>query len=226
MEEADGRFEESVEVMTKAFTSRQRFSHRGKFWQFDDIVVEPPPSQKPHPPLWVAAGSEPSIRRAARRGFNLILDQYASPRVLGERIAIYRSELKAQGKSFVPTQVAVARQCYVAKDKAEAESALKRAAEYTKRTVDVSRLPSGASGSHVLSYANTPGATEANALYDTPEQICAQLDAHREAGVEYILLTMHGGKDQLRRFARDIMPMFTKSRTLQSAEASDANAPV
>jgi hypothetical protein len=37
---------------------------------------------------------------------------------------------------------------------------------------------------------------------------------------------MHGGKDQLRRFARDIMPMFTKPRALQSAEASDANAPV
>src|ERR1700694_2888651 len=31
MEEAEGRFEESVEVMTKAFTSRARFSHRGKF---------------------------------------------------------------------------------------------------------------------------------------------------------------------------------------------------
>jgi alkanesulfonate monooxygenase SsuD/methylene tetrahydromethanopterin reductase-like flavin-dependent oxidoreductase (luciferase family) len=226
MEEADGRFEESVEVMTKAFTSRRRFSHHGKFWQFDDIVVEPPPSQKPHPPLWVAAGSEPSIRRAARRGFNLILDQYASPQQLGERIAIYRSELKAQGKGFVPTQVAVARQCYVAKDKAEAEAALKRAAEYTRRTVDVSRLPSGAAGSHVLSYANTPGATEANALYDTPEQICAQLEAHREAGVEYILLTMHGGTEQLRRFARDIMPLFTKPRTPQSAEASDASAPV
>ena len=44
MEEAEPRFEESVEVMTKAFTSRERFSHHGKFWQFDKIVVEPPPS--------------------------------------------------------------------------------------------------------------------------------------------------------------------------------------
>src|SRR5712671_5190630 len=41
-EQAEPRFEESVEVMTKAFVSRERFSHRGKFWQFDDIVVEPP----------------------------------------------------------------------------------------------------------------------------------------------------------------------------------------
>ena len=94
-EEAEPRFEESVEVMTKAFTSRQRFSHRGKFWQFDDIVVEPPPSQQPHPPFWVAAGSEASIRRAAQRGFNLILDQYASPEVIGQRIALYRAERQA-----------------------------------------------------------------------------------------------------------------------------------
>jgi alkanesulfonate monooxygenase SsuD/methylene tetrahydromethanopterin reductase-like flavin-dependent oxidoreductase (luciferase family) len=47
--EAEPRFEESVDVMTKAFVSRTRFSHRGKFWQFEDIVVEPPPAQKPHP---------------------------------------------------------------------------------------------------------------------------------------------------------------------------------
>src|SRR4029450_9437610 len=36
LEEAEPRFEESVEVMTKAFTSRARFSNRGKFWQFED----------------------------------------------------------------------------------------------------------------------------------------------------------------------------------------------
>jgi len=222
MDEADGRFEESIEVMTKAFTSRSRFSHRGKFWQFDDIVIEPPPSQTPHPPFWVAAGSEPSIRRVARRGFNLILDQYASPEQLRQRIAIYRSELQAQSKEFHPMRVAVARQCYVAHDKAEAAAALKRAAEYTQRTVDVSRLPGGTAGSHVLSYANTPGATEANALYDTPAEICAKLEAHRDAGVEYILLTMHGGKEQLRRFASEIMPRLS---ALPARGAAATNVP-
>jgi alkanesulfonate monooxygenase SsuD/methylene tetrahydromethanopterin reductase-like flavin-dependent oxidoreductase (luciferase family) len=214
IEEADARFLESVEVMIKAFTSRQRYSHRGKFWQFDDIVVEPPPSQRPHPPFWVAAGSEASIRRAAQRGFNLILDQYASPEQLGQRIALYRDERKANGMAFDPMQVAVARQMYVAQDKAEAAAALKRAAEHTRRTVDVSRLPGGKSGSHVLSYADTAGATEANALYDTPDRICEQLEAHRKAGVAYVLLTMHGGIEQLRRVARDIMPAFANPQTV------------
>jgi alkanesulfonate monooxygenase SsuD/methylene tetrahydromethanopterin reductase-like flavin-dependent oxidoreductase (luciferase family) len=226
IEEAEPRFDESVEVMVKAWTSRERFSHRGRFWSFDDIVVEPPPSQKPHPPLWVAAGSEASIRKAAQRGFNLILDQYASPEQLAQRIAIYRTELKASGKPFDPMRVAVARQCHVAKDKAEAEAALKRAAAHTQRTVDVSRLPGGKAGSHVLSYATTPGGTEANALYDTPDRLCERLEAHRKAGVEYILLTMLGGNEQLRRFARDVMPSFTGRRAPQGAEPAGATAPV
>src|ERR1700757_249908 len=69
-EEAEARFEEALEVMTRAWTTRQRFSHRGRFWNFDDIVVEPPPAKNPHPPLWVAAGNPHSITKAAARGFN------------------------------------------------------------------------------------------------------------------------------------------------------------
>jgi alkanesulfonate monooxygenase SsuD/methylene tetrahydromethanopterin reductase-like flavin-dependent oxidoreductase (luciferase family) len=208
IEEAEPRFEESVEVMTRAFVSRERFSHRGRFWQFDDIVVEPPPAQKPHPPFWVAAASDASIRRAARRGFNLILDQYASPEQHGRRIALFRAERLAAGLPFDPMQVAVARQLHVANDKAEAAQALKRAAAATQRTVDVSRLPGGKAGSHVLSYADKPGATEAHTLYDTPDGISEKLGALRQAGVGYILLTTLGGPAQLRRFAGEIMPGF------------------
>ena len=46
MQEADARFEESLEVLLKAWTSEQRFSHHGKYWRFNDIVVEPPSAQK------------------------------------------------------------------------------------------------------------------------------------------------------------------------------------
>jgi alkanesulfonate monooxygenase SsuD/methylene tetrahydromethanopterin reductase-like flavin-dependent oxidoreductase (luciferase family) len=207
-EDAEARFEEAVAVMTRAFTSRERFSHRGRFWHFEDIVVEPPPAQKPHPPFWVAAGSEGSIRRAAARGFNLILDQYASAEQIAERIAIYKSERKAHGLAFDPMQIAVARQLYVASDEADKQAALKRQAAYTQRTVDVSRTPDGKRGSHVLAYADKQGGTEENALFGTPDEIRAGLEALQRAGAAYVLLTVSGGVGQLRRFARDIMPAF------------------
>ena len=37
------------EVLLKAWTSEQRFSHQGKYWSFNDIVVEPPSAQKAAP---------------------------------------------------------------------------------------------------------------------------------------------------------------------------------
>jgi alkanesulfonate monooxygenase SsuD/methylene tetrahydromethanopterin reductase-like flavin-dependent oxidoreductase (luciferase family) len=214
-DEAEARFEEAVAVMTRAFTSRARFSHHGRFFHFDDIVVEPPPAQTPHPPFWVAAGNPHTIARAASRGFNLILDQYASPRTLAERIGVYKSAREAQGLAFNPMQVTVARQLYVAKNEADKQDALKRQAEYTQRTIASSRRPDaqpGKAGSHVLAYADRAGATEENALYGTPDEIAAMLAALQNAGVEYILLTIAGGRDQLRRFAREIMPAFTQQR--------------
>jgi alkanesulfonate monooxygenase SsuD/methylene tetrahydromethanopterin reductase-like flavin-dependent oxidoreductase (luciferase family) len=213
-EEAEARFEEALDVIQRSWTTRQRFSHHGRFWQFEDIVVEPPTAQRPHPPIWVAAASAPSIRRAASRGFNLILDQYAAPDIIGERIALYRAEREARGSTFDPMQVAVARQVYVAKNEADKEAALTRLAKYTQRTVDVSRAPDGKAGSHVLAYADKAGGTEANALYGAPDEICRKLEALNGAGAEYLVLTIAGGaRGQLRRFARDIMPAFSRARS-------------
>src|SRR6476646_10607670 len=216
-EEAEARYEEALEVMTRGWTSRERFSYKGRFWQFEDIVIEPPPAQKPHPPLWVAAGSDHSIKRAAARGFNLILDQYASPATLGERIALYKAEREAQGSAFHPMQVTCARQLYVARDEADRQEALQRQAAYTKRTVDVSRIP-GKACSHVLSYADKAGATEEHALYGTPDQIAGMLEALQKNGVDYVLLTIAGGVEQLRRFAREIMPAFLREPAARAAE--------
>src|SRR5438128_6762778 len=65
MEDADGRFDESLEVILKAWTADVPWSHRGTYWQFDNVGVEPPTAQKPHPSLWMGAGSAASIRKVA-----------------------------------------------------------------------------------------------------------------------------------------------------------------
>src|SRR5882757_11071689 len=35
-EEAEARFEEAIEVIRRAWTTRTRFSHHGRFWKFED----------------------------------------------------------------------------------------------------------------------------------------------------------------------------------------------
>src|ERR1700726_4042860 len=50
MAEAEERYQETLAFLSKAWTSQGRFSHHGKYWHYEDIVVEPAPVQKPHPP--------------------------------------------------------------------------------------------------------------------------------------------------------------------------------
>jgi probable F420-dependent oxidoreductase len=40
----------------------------GNWLKFDDVLFEPKPVQKPHPPIWVGGESGPALRRAARLG--------------------------------------------------------------------------------------------------------------------------------------------------------------
>jgi alkanesulfonate monooxygenase SsuD/methylene tetrahydromethanopterin reductase-like flavin-dependent oxidoreductase (luciferase family) len=44
-EEAQARFDEALEIILKSWTTRERFSHDGRFWRFKNVVVEPRPKQ-------------------------------------------------------------------------------------------------------------------------------------------------------------------------------------
>src|SRR5579863_5293520 len=100
MAEAEERFDEGLGLVLKSWTSEERFSHHGKYWHFENIVVEPPTAQKPHPPVWMAAGNPDSIRKVAERGFGLMLDQFAVPETIVERFNLFRSEVEKRGRVF------------------------------------------------------------------------------------------------------------------------------
>src|SRR5262245_49475431 len=135
MEEADERFEESLAVILKSWTSNERFSHHGKYWHFEDIVVEPPSHQKPHPPVWMGAGSPGSIAKVAERGFKLLLDQYAPIDAVIDRFNLYKAEVEKRGRKFNPADVALSRGFYVAKDDADKMRAIETRLANQRRTV-------------------------------------------------------------------------------------------
>src|ERR1700722_5356550 len=105
----DERFDESMAVITKAFTSNEKFSHKGKFWQFDNVIVEPPPAARPHPPFWMGAGSEGSVRQVAEGGYNLLLGQYDLMDDVVRHIAQFKKDVAARGRTYDPMEIGVAR---------------------------------------------------------------------------------------------------------------------
>jgi alkanesulfonate monooxygenase SsuD/methylene tetrahydromethanopterin reductase-like flavin-dependent oxidoreductase (luciferase family) len=207
--EADERFEESLELIVKSWTSEQRFSHHGKFWNFDNIIVEPPTRQKPHPPIWMAAGQPDSIRKVARRGAKLLLDQFASTALTIERFNIYKAEVEACGRRFDAMDVGVCRAFYVAKDVADKIKAIEARLANQQRTSGLAAGPAGTAKSSMLSFDHTLDAAAESAMYGTPDEIAAKLDTLRAAGVARVLLNGPAGSlTNLRRFAREVMPAY------------------
>ena len=212
MEEAAERFDESLAVILKAWTSDAPWSHRGKYWQFDDVVVEPPTAQKPHPPLWMGAGSAESIKKVAAQGYKLLLDQYASVAEVAERIALFKSEVEKQGRAFDPMSVGVTRSINVVNTPAELKQALENRVAARRRIDRLTVRPDGKNDKRVIS----DEAIGAGALYGTPDEIAVKLEVLRAAGAAYVLLNSAGGPASLRRFAHEVRPAFADV-TLQPA---------
>src|SRR5687767_6152023 len=213
MEEAEERYDESLAVLLKAWTSDEPWSHKGKYYQFDEVVVEPPTQQKPHPPLWMGAGSPESIRKVAKQGYKLLLDQFTPIEQIGERIALYKSEVEKLGRTFDPMTVGVTRSINVVETKADLAKAYENRIAARRRIDRLTVRPDGANAKRLLS----DEAICASALYGSTEEIAAKLQTLRDLGAEYVLLNSAGGATSLRRFAHEVRPAFTDTRTLQPA---------
>jgi alkanesulfonate monooxygenase SsuD/methylene tetrahydromethanopterin reductase-like flavin-dependent oxidoreductase (luciferase family) len=209
MEEADSRFEEALEIITKAFTSETPFTFRGKHWQFENIVVEPPTAQKPHPPLWMGAGSPASVRDVAERGYNMLLGQHSLSEEILAQVAQFREEVEARGRTFDPMQVSVARAVHIAKDAADKEAALERRYQGHMRINALARRPDGDTRARYKAREEEARYESAeSALFGAPDEIMRKLDALRRGGVEYVIINFGGSRENIRRFAREIMPVF------------------
>ncbi|MBQ11027.1 MAG: F420-dependent methylene-tetrahydromethanopterin reductase [Planctomyces sp.] len=200
--EADARFEECLDVMMKAWTSDTPWSHKGTYWQYDDIVVEPPSVQKPHPKLWMGAGSPRSVKQVAKYGFDMLLGQFDSFENVIEEIAMFKSDVEAQGRTYDPTSVAVARSVNIVDSKAEYDQAMENRMVARRRTQNLAQRPD---------FVDTQEIAEHGTIYGSPEYVSEKIQELKDAGVEYVLLNCPGGIETLRRFAKEVMPAFAGS---------------
>ena len=205
--EAGSRFDEAMTVIRQAWSGQGRFSHRGERWRFDDILVEPAPVQRPHPPFWLGAGSEGSIRRAAREGYNLLLDQLGPIDLTTERVAAFRVECARVGRPFDPLQIGVTRGFQLLRHESERDAAIATRHDVLRAIGGLAR-GAGAETYHRIG-DRSPDERDDAALLGTADQIVARLKKLEAGGVALVLLVdPRPSLDTLRRFAREIMPAF------------------
>jgi alkanesulfonate monooxygenase SsuD/methylene tetrahydromethanopterin reductase-like flavin-dependent oxidoreductase (luciferase family) len=121
------RQEEALSVVLEALHTR-KIKHDGANYRHDvtgEYEIFPASVQQPHPPLYMAAGSERSIAFAARHGFGLMLSTLPSFETLAEKTAFYREKMKDAPEKWTRNpafgQIDQARWVYVAETDAKAK---------------------------------------------------------------------------------------------------------
>jgi alkanesulfonate monooxygenase SsuD/methylene tetrahydromethanopterin reductase-like flavin-dependent oxidoreductase (luciferase family) len=185
-EESAARFQETVDVVLKAWRS-DRLTHAGHYYNFDDVEVLPKPHQKPHPPVWLAASSPEAVTRAAAKGFSVLMDPHATHREIARKRELYRTGLEANGYSVAGREIPVARFVAVANSAREAADVARRGARwvvgsYAHPEKGQPTAPNAAYADPAQRYL------DGVIIYGTPDAVVDQLMQLRdEMPLEYLL---------------------------------------
>ena len=97
------RVEEGIAMMRQCW-SGQAFDYQGRFHSAERLHVRPRPAQRPHPPLYMAANSEDSVRSAAHLGLPTLSAFFVPVDELRRRHDVYREEAFAMGRSHAEVE--------------------------------------------------------------------------------------------------------------------------
>jgi alkanesulfonate monooxygenase SsuD/methylene tetrahydromethanopterin reductase-like flavin-dependent oxidoreductase (luciferase family) len=127
--ESSDRFRECVEIVLAAWRE-DTLTYHGRFWNYDDIDVLPKPLQTPHPPVWLAATSQDSIRRAAESGYDILQDPHSTHAEIGNKRAFYHETLRTHGFSAEGRVIPTARLLAVGATDREGEEIARTGAQW------------------------------------------------------------------------------------------------
>jgi len=217
-EEGQARVLESLEVILAAW-QHQPFSHRGRFFQLQDVSVWPPPLQQPHPPIWGAAVRTPeSFAWFGKHGYNLMTVVYIKPLAeLAAMIDVYREAAAAAGHDPAALGVSTHFQVYCCEN---GDQARRESEQAVRRYIAQSNAArSQGTGSALIRADDFPFERmidEARLCVGTPDECAAILARARDTlGLTGVDCTFYfGGLDYARArrsfelFAREVLPRF------------------
>ncbi|HXH82910.1 MAG TPA: LLM class flavin-dependent oxidoreductase [Candidatus Tectomicrobia bacterium] len=231
-EESRERFDETVDVMRRAWTD-ERLDHAGRFFRFEGVRVIPKPVQRPHPPLYQVCVSKDGIESAALRGWPMLNSVLYGP--VDQLVAnrdLYVDTLRKAGRSDAEAAAllgrwGVSRQIYVADTDARALEEARPYEEWYQESFRRFVLPERIEDAHPtlqpaframaerLAGVSWEGLVRETLAFGSPDTVARHIARMREIGVGQVLCWMNFGglpHEKVRRsmelFAREVMPRF------------------
>jgi probable F420-dependent oxidoreductase len=106
------RMDEMLEAVTRLWEADEPVSYEGRYYRYRDISIQPQPSQRPRPPIWIGGGTQPSklyaqpvdrvrpvLRRIAQYADAWVPHSSATAEMVTEDWAIVQEEMATFGRS-------------------------------------------------------------------------------------------------------------------------------
>jgi alkanesulfonate monooxygenase SsuD/methylene tetrahydromethanopterin reductase-like flavin-dependent oxidoreductase (luciferase family) len=137
-------FDEVVRELPKMWRD-EPYEFDGRFFSMPERLILPKPYSKPHPPMWVAAGSPGTFKRAAELGIGVLCFTTGTPDSLAPLIEVYKTEIEKcenPAGGFINNNIMVTSQMLCLEDRS--------------RVIDIaSNMTSGYQNSLVFRYLDT-----------------------------------------------------------------------
>jgi alkanesulfonate monooxygenase SsuD/methylene tetrahydromethanopterin reductase-like flavin-dependent oxidoreductase (luciferase family) len=222
-------FDEVVPQLTRMWRD-EPYSFEGEFFSMPERHVLPKPYTHPHPPLWVAAGSPATFKKAARMGLGVLCFTMSSPESLKPLIEEYKEEIARCDEpagAYINDNVMVTSQMLCLEDGQRARDiACNMTSGYQNslvfRYLDTFPKPPGLPVWPDLIPEPTPADLEARieaglTVIGTPEECERATRAYADAGADQLVFGMLSTTMPLEvaieateTFGREIIPLFDK----------------
>lgn len=162
------RLDEGLEVLS-GLLSGAPLTLAGRFAELDGLALDPPPLQRPRPPIWLGGRKRRAIQRAARHA-DVWMPYMYTPEMLAESLAEVRAAARETGRAETIRGALFAWGC-VGED---GERARRTAIDVVSRVYGQDFAP----------------LADRYLLAGTPEQVATRLRAYGAAGAEDVVIAL------------------------------------
>jgi len=200
------RTDEWLHVLTEAWRC-PRTSFTGKYYQVQDLIVEPKPARSPRPVIYAGGESE-----AAKDLITRCCDAYVMhgdpPERVAEKISDMRRRREAAG--LPPMQYGMAGYAIVRDTEEQAQQELARITNVQPGSPGYQNYRDWLANTQLEQQVSLEDYSVSNrglraGLIGTPEQVRARVDAFEAAGVDLLLLQFSPQLEEMERFARQVI---------------------
>ena len=227
MDETQERFNESLAVL-QALLNEEEVSWDGKYYQFDPITIMPRPLNPGGPKMMMAVLNPEGIYHCTKRGFHIQTTPLAgNHQLLLDQVEGFNRAKQEMGVAGDELTLSLSRAAFVVLSESERRAKMELANAYFSRFDNVFTGPGIVDNGMVrpLPRKQTIDELAESLLVCTPQEMVDQLGVYDDLGIDRVILNLNFGAeaeetlDCIRRFAKEVMPHFTDSKSTLSTVA-------